>query len=222
MAIREKLAKRARKAHLTLPTSVSSELETYFELLKKWNEKVSLTSLPIGSDGEEALDRLLIEPALAAQYLPSSVATVIDIGSGGGSPAIPMKLVSPGISMRMVESKIRKAAFLREAVRQLKLANTIVEASRVEELLVRPELHEAADVVTVRAVRTEKKLLSGIQAFLKPGGLLFLFRGGDASTDAGLATDLLQWEASHSLLAHFQSRLVIFRNVPRGTFQQRH
>ncbi len=119
--------------------------------------------------------------------------------------------------MRMVESKVRKAAFLREAVRQLNLTETTVEASRFEELLIRPELHEAADVVTVRAVRAERKLLAGIQAFLKPGGLLFLFRSGDAANDSSLSTDLLVWEASHVLLAHLQSRLVIFRNVPRGT-----
>jgi 16S rRNA (guanine527-N7)-methyltransferase len=217
VAIREKLAKRAKRAGLNLPNSVISALETYFELLKKWNQKVSLTSLPIGSDGEEALDRLLIEPALASHYVPTPRATVIDVGSGGGSPAIPMKLVTPGISMRMVESKARKAAFLREAARQLNLTETVVEASRLEELLIRPELHEVADVITVRAVRAEKKLLAGIQAFLKPGGLLFLFRGGDAATDADLSSDLLRWETSHVLLPHLQSRLVIFRNVPRGT-----
>ncbi len=95
--------------------------------------------------------------------------------------------------MRMVESKVRKAAFLREAVRQLNLTETTVEASRFEELLIRPELHEAADVVTVRAVRAERKLLAGIQAFLKPGGLLFLFRSGDAANDSSLSTDLLVW-----------------------------
>ena len=70
--------------------------------------------------------------------------------------------------MRMVESKIRKAAFLREAVRQLSIPGTTVEASRLEELLIRPELHEAADVVTIRAVRMDKRLLrafSPSQAF---------------------------------------------------------
>jgi 16S rRNA (guanine527-N7)-methyltransferase len=215
--IHEKLGKRARKAGLRLPATAIAGLEAYFDLLRKWNQKVSLTSLPVGSEGEEALDRLLIEPALAAQYLPNPAATVIDIGSGGGSPAIPMKLVSPGISLRMVESKTRKAAFLREAVRRLDLTGTTVEASRFEALLIRPEFHEAADVVTIRAVRVERNLLTGIQAFLRSGGLLFLFRGGDASNDAALGTDLLQWEASYTLLPHLQSRLVIFRNVPRGT-----
>jgi 16S rRNA (guanine527-N7)-methyltransferase len=217
VAIREKLAKRARKAGLNLPKSTISRLEAYFELLKKWNQKVSLTSLPIAQEGEEALDRLLIEPALAAGFLPTSSAVLIDIGSGGGSPAIPMKLVAPGIALRMIESKTRKAAFLREAVRHLDLAGTTVEAARVEELLIRPELHEAADVVTVRAVRIEKKLLSEIQAFLKPGGLLFLFRSGDPATDAELSSDSLHLEASHSLLPQLQSRLTLLRNVPRGT-----
>jgi 16S rRNA (guanine527-N7)-methyltransferase len=217
VSIREKLAKRARKAGLNLPKSAISGLDAYFELLKKWNRKVSLTSLPIAEEGEEALDRLLIEPALAAQYLPTPSAVVIDVGSGGGSPAIPMKLVSPGIAMRMIESKTRKAAFLREAIRHLELGATSVEASRVEELLIRPELHEAADVVTVRAVRTEKKLLAQIQAFLKPGGLLFLFRSGDAATDVELSSEVLRLEASHMLVPHQQSRLALFRNVPRGT-----
>ena len=217
MSIREKLAKRARKAGLSLSTDTISGLEAYFELLRKWNQKVSLTSLDTSEEGEEALDRLLIEPALAAQYIPKPSAVVIDVGSGGGSPAIPMKLVVPGIAMRMIESKTRKAAFLREAIRHLNLVAATVEASRVEELLIRPELHEAADLVTVRAVRTERKFLAGIQAFLKPGGLLFLFRSGDAATDIELSSDLLHLEASHFLLPHLQSRLAVFRNVPRGT-----
>jgi 16S rRNA (guanine527-N7)-methyltransferase len=216
VAIREKLARRARKAGLTLSDQIFSGLEAYFDLLRKWNQKVSLTSLPIDLEGEEAIDRLLIEPALAARYLPQTAA-VIDIGSGGGSPAIPMKVVAPEISMRMVESKTRKAAFLREAARQLGLANTVVEASRLEALLIRPELHQAADVVTVRAVRTEAKLLGEIQALLRPGGLLFLFRSGDAASDRAPVAEFLQWDASHMLVPDLQSRLVILRNVPRGT-----
>ena len=68
---------------------------------------------------DETFDRLLIEPLIASRYLPSTDCSVIDVGSGGGSPAIPLKLAMPGISLRMVESKTRKAAFLREAVRRL-------------------------------------------------------------------------------------------------------
>jgi 16S rRNA (guanine527-N7)-methyltransferase len=213
VTIREKLAKRAKKAGLILFPDVISGLEAYFELLRKWNERVSLTSLPTAEVGEEAIDRLLLEPLLAAKYLPSPFCGVMDVGSGGGSPAIPMKVVCPGTSMLMVESKTRKAAFLREVVRRLGLDKTEVEAARFEELLARPEFHEAVDVVTVRAVRAERRTLMGLQAFLKPGGLLFLFRTGSMTGEAELVNHPLHWVASHSLMPHRGSRLGVFRKA---------
>jgi 16S rRNA (guanine527-N7)-methyltransferase len=210
----EKLARRTKRAGLNLPPESLAGLERYFQLLKKWNPMVSLTSLKISSDGEEALDRLLIEPALAAVHLPPG-ASVIDVGSGGGSPAIPMKLVAPAITMRMVESKTRKAAFLRETIRQLELGSVFVEETRVQDLVARPELREAADVVSVRAVRLEKELLSTIRALLKPTGSVFLFRSGDAANDGHLATEQLRLSQSYVLLPQLQSRLVILQNVPQ-------
>ena len=194
-----------------MPKASIGGFETYFELLRKWNRRISLTALPVEEIGDEAVDRLLIEPALAARLLPSQRIGVIDIGSGGGSPAIPMKLVAPGISMLMVESKTRKVAFLREAVRHLGLTNTGVEHSRVEELLGRPGLHDSADVVTLRAVRVDSKMLAAIQSFLKPGGCLFLFTvvsGRDIVPPPQLSA-----AASHDLLSQLATRLQVFRKL---------
>jgi 16S rRNA (guanine527-N7)-methyltransferase len=202
---RERLAKRCRKAGLTLPPDVILGLEAYFELLAKWNRKVSLTSLPVSEGSNAAIDRLLVEPVLAARYLPDRSSAVIDIGSGGGSPAVPMKVSSPGISMRMVESKNRKAAFLREAVWQLALEQTTVEAARFEDLLTRPEMRESADVVTVRAVRIERQTLMELRRFLKPEGLLFLFRTGSLGVE--------KRGTRYSLLPHLDSWLAV---VPRN------
>ena len=117
-----------------------------------------------------------------------------------------MRIANPTISLRMVESKTRKAAFLREVVRQLQLERTAIESSRFEELLARPELHEAADVVTLRAVKVEKKTLMGLQAFLKPGGSLLLFRAASAG-DAELANPMLVWQVNHPLLLALHSEL---------------
>lgn len=211
MTFREKLASRAKKAGISVQTNVISGLEAYFELLQKWNSKVSLTSLPIEKLGDEAIDRLLIEPLVASKYIPKRAA-VIDVGSGGGSPAIPMRIANPTISLRMVESKTRKAAFLREVVRQLQLERTAIESSRFEELLARPELHEAADVVTLRAVKVEKKTLMGLQAFLKPGGSLLLFRAASAG-DAQLSNPMLVWQVNHPLLPALHSELAVFTKV---------
>jgi 16S rRNA (guanine527-N7)-methyltransferase len=212
--IREKLARRASKAGLSLTAEVIDGLYAYFELLRKWNRKVSLTALPVEDAGDEAIDRLLIEPVLATKYFPKIDANTLDIGSGGGSPAIPMKLANPRISLRMVESKTRKAAFLREVIRALKLDRTHVDAVRFEELLARPSLHDAMDVVTMRAVRVNGKTLSELQAFVRPSGFIFLF-GTVTATAPELAGPYLSACANHSLLSQWGSCVEIFQKVGR-------
>jgi 16S rRNA (guanine527-N7)-methyltransferase len=173
---RKRLTRRARIAHgPAITPELAGALWAYFELLFRWNVKINLTSFS-DERPDEAIDRLLVEPLIAAKYLPSPDTRFIDVGSGGGSPAIPLKLVAPSTAVTMVESKARKSAFLREAARQLGLSNVEVATARVEELLTRSDLHEWADVLTLRAVRLDAKLLTGLQAFLKPGGLVFLFR----------------------------------------------
>ena len=122
---------------------------------------------------------------------------------------MPMKIVSSASSLRMVESRTRKAAFLREVVRSLELKDVVVDAVRYEELLSRPELHDSADVVTVRAVRVEIKLLAEVQALLKPKGFVFLFTGGQKSR-IHCPPQLIE-VISHPLLPSVGSRLEILQ-----------
>ena len=110
----------------------------------------------------------------------------------------------------MVESKTRKAAFLREAVRVLNLKSATVDAVRSEELLARPALHDAFDVVSVRAVRIERKTLSELQSFAKPGGLIFLF-GTNATTSPVLTGTQLAVVTQHELLREWGSLLQILQ-----------
>ena len=212
VAIREKVIRRATRVGLSLSPEVLDGLEAYFELLRKWNRKISLTALPVENGGDEAIDRLLIEPILAHRYLPPNGALALDIGSGGGSPAIPMKLAAPEISMRMVESKTRKAAFLREVIRVLQLKRTEVEAVRFEELLGRPSLHDAFDVVTMRALRINRKTLTEIQSFVRPGGCLMLFSTA-ASAAPQFASPSLAPSGTHALLTQWGSQLELFSKI---------
>ncbi|MEO5740026.1 MAG: hypothetical protein ABIS29_05480, partial [Vicinamibacterales bacterium] len=102
------------------------------------------------------------------------------------------------------------AAFLREVVRTLNLDRAEVDAVRFEELLGRPSLHEAMDVVTMRAVRVDRKTLVDLQAFVKPGGLLFLFSAATSAIDA-LPVPYLKPLASHILLNEWGSRVEILQ-----------
>jgi 16S rRNA (guanine527-N7)-methyltransferase len=220
-AFRTRLTRRASKAGIFLADELSSALTAYYELLERWNRKINLTAL---TDPDQAIDRLLLEPLLAARYLPSRTALLMDIGSGGGSPAIPLKLAAPGISLTMVEAKARKSAFLREAVRQLGLDGTQVENARYEELLTRPELHDRHDAISIRAVRVEPRALVTLQAFLRPLGTMMLFRGPDGVAESQTFFPPLEHVQTVPLLETTQSRLIILSKrpigggVPRGTY----
>lgn len=221
----DRLTRRARRAGLTLPSELAAQLEVYYRLLATWNTKVNLTGLALSDVSPDAVDRLLIEPIVAAKYVPGSTARMLDVGSGGGSPAIPLALAVPRVRLLMVESKTRKSVFLREAVRALSLKDAEVVTARFEELLARPDLHEAHDLVTVRAVRVESRVLLTLQAFAKPGGLLFLFRGAGTSDPSESVTPPLAWRATYPLIESLRSRLVVLEKratpggVPRGTIK---
>jgi 16S rRNA (guanine527-N7)-methyltransferase len=219
-----RLSRRASKAGLFLTDELLGGLFAYYELLARWNQKINLTAL---DNPDEAIDRLLLEPVLAAKHFPAADVRVMDVGSGGGSPAIPMKLATPAMRLTMVEVKARKSAFLREAIRHLSLSDSTVETSRYEELLARPELYEAFDLVSLRAVRVEARVLGTLQAFVKPGGSIFLFRGPSGPAAPGTLVPPLEWTATYPLVEALQSRLTILvkkplgLDVPRGTSSRR-
>ena len=205
---KRRLLRRARKENVSLPGDLADALLAYLELLALWNRKINLTSL---EDPDAAIDRLILEPLIAAKHVPPEAA-VIDIGSGGGSPAIPLKLAVPKLRLWMVESKVRKSAFLREAIRQLDLRETFVETRRYEEMLSLPTMHESMDVVTIRAVRVETATLLGVQAFLKQDGQVLLFRcPGDGAFE--YLPPPLRFEAEEPLVEALRSRLVKIRKV---------
>jgi 16S rRNA (guanine527-N7)-methyltransferase len=218
MTFREKLASRAEIAQLDIKNSLFEPLETYFRLLQQWNRRVSLTSLPVETLGDDAIDRLLIEPLIATRYLPNADVVMMDIGSGGGSPAIPMKIAVPTISLSMVESRGKKAAFLREAVRTLGLIRTTVETARAEELEAEPNVRGTADVISLRAVRADAEMLGALLALLKSTGVLFQFT--NFRDEATLTFPELNIAGRYPLLQPARSQLVAYKRaagVPRGT-----
>ena len=207
---RGRLQRRAGAAGVTITPLLAEKLEIYFQLLAKWNAKINLTAFSLTKEGDDpSIDRLLVEPIAAAQYVPENARTLLDVGSGGGSPAIPLKLASENVSLRMVEVKTRKAVFLREAIRALALTDAFVESARFEELLPRPELHEAIDIVSIRAVRIEHRTLNTLQAFLRPGGKVMLFRGTHKDELERNPPPPLEWMATYPLVKSLDSKLVV-------------
>jgi 16S rRNA (guanine527-N7)-methyltransferase len=204
----DRLSRRSRRVGVALPGELAAKLETYYRLLAVWNQKINLTGLNLSEPTPDAIDRLLIEPLVAARQAPPGVARMIDVGSGGGSPALPFALAVPGLQLLMVESKTRKSVFLREAARALEMNDTEVATSRFEQLLARPDLHEAHDLLTIRAVRIEARVLMSLQAFVRPRGQIFLFRSTSGEAPETL-TPPLAWRATYPLIESLRSRLVV-------------
>lgn len=180
---------------MTVPPHVEARLVTYFDLLFRWNAKINLTALRETTDA--AIERLLLEPLAAALELSPHL-DLIDLGSGGGSPAIPLALALSAPRLVMVESRARKAAFLREAVRELGM-NAVVEAARFEEVAARPDYHGTMDVVSIRAVRMDSPALTAAAVFLKSQGTVALFTTAEATSLEALPETLV-WQKTTALV----------------------
>lgn len=179
-----KLRLQAESAGLVLTSDFVLRAGLFYDLLRKWNKATNLTALHLDGYSAHSLDRLFIEPLIAAELLPIDAALAcVDVGSGGGSPAIPLAIARPLIRMLMVESVAKKAAFLREAVRIVELKSAEVRTGRLEEIA--PERRHTVDLALVRGVRVDRALSSALRQMLAPGGRLFGF---------GVSRQLLEFE----------------------------
>lgn len=143
--------------------------------LAKWNRKINLTA--IHNERDVVIKHVLDSLTYLRKFPATSELRLLDMGSGAGFPAIPVKIVLPGIAVMLVESVKKKAAFLRHAIRLLNLTAIEVLDQRTEELA--QSYNAAFDVVTARAFADMESALVAGRRFLKTGGCMVLSRGPD-------------------------------------------
>lgn len=168
------IARRLGHAGVDVSDDVIAANASYLALLARWNARINLTAFNLGQPTDDAIDRLIVEPLSAARFVDRSDEFCVDIGSGGGSPALPFKLGAPHLRMALIEARVRKSAFLREAVRALSLNDVRVETTRFDRRWDVPGFNQV-DVVTMRAVRADQELWGGLRNLIRPGGRLFWF-----------------------------------------------
>jgi 16S rRNA (guanine527-N7)-methyltransferase len=177
MTPRELLTSGAGELGIGLSTLQVDSFFVYLAELEKWNRKINLTAI------REERDIIIKHVLDSLSYLTAFTATpglrLLDMGSGAGFPALPVKIARPELSVTLVESVKKKASFLRHIVRTLRLAGAEVIDARTEELP--GSTHASYDVVTARAFADMTNALKAGAPFLKPGGLMVLSRGPDES-----------------------------------------
>jgi 16S rRNA (guanine527-N7)-methyltransferase len=169
-----------------LPSSTIDQISIYIDLLRHWNARINLTAI---RHPEEIITRHFGESFFLARHLFPKSGTdhrppttdhcpphVLDIGSGAGFPALPLKLWAPHIHLTLVESNHKKAAFLRELARALTLTNIHVIADRAEVLAARPDFPRT-ELVTLRAVEHFDRILPQAVTLLASNATLALLIG---------------------------------------------
>jgi len=148
--------------------AVDERMQQYAELLLDWSRRINLT----GARSMATLNPHLADAQRLLSLDWSGVESVVDIGSGGGLPAIPLAIQLPQIRFTLVEADRRKAAFLEHVAGTLGLQNLAVLAVRAEVLGHDPAFRERFDRATARAVAPPAVLLELALPFLRVGGLL--------------------------------------------------
>ena len=177
----------AARLGITLTPAQMDSFETYFKELTDWNTRVNLTAIVEYKDVQikHFLDSLTVALALP-KPLPSGY-KLIDVGSGGGFPGLPLKIVFPQIHLVLLEATNKKAAFLRHMIEVLKLDDASVTSSRAEEAAQQPEYREQFDAAVTRGLAGMAVLTELTLPFCKIGGRLIAQKKGDIAEELSTA-----------------------------------
>ncbi len=165
-----------RDLGIAFDSSDVPQLASYLDLLLETNKQFNLTAIrnPEEAWTKHILDSLSLIPPLSIE----SAAHVVDVGSGGGLPGIPLAITMPEVTFTLVETTRKKALFLSDVVEQLCLDNVTVVAERAEKLASYDGgFRDIADAVIARAVGPLNVLLELTVPFAKVGGVVLAIKG---------------------------------------------
>ena len=186
------------------------QMYTYYCRLKEENEKYNLTAL---TTPEDAALKHFYDSIVPCSIIPPDT-SLVDVGSGGGFPAAPIKIMRPDISVTAMEASQKKCTFIEMAARSAGIEIQTINARAEEES--QGERRETFDVLTARAVSSLPMLIEITSALVRPGGMLLYYKADYAqelkAAGEGLRTLQLIFDRAIPLpsetLAHF---VLVFR-----------
>jgi 16S rRNA (guanine527-N7)-methyltransferase len=179
----EYLTAGASRLGIDLTPAQMDRFQTYYQELTDWNSRMNLTAI---TDYEEVqlkhfLDSLTVAPALPQPQSPDF--RLIDVGSGGGFPGLPLKIAFPQLQLVLLESTNKKADFLRHIVKILSLEGVSVITGRAEETAHLPDYRERFDAAVARGLAEMNILAELTLPFCIVGGHLIAHKKGDIDNE---------------------------------------
>ncbi len=190
MSLQTQLAAGVAALGLALPEGAETRLLTYLALLDKWNRVYNLTAV---RDTARMVSHHVLDSLAAVPFFDGE--TVLDVGSGGGLPGIPLAIARPELQVTLIDSIAKKTAFLLQAKAELGLANLNVVTSRVEDF--RPST--GFDIITSRAFSDLKEFVTLTRHLLKPTGHWLAMKGLMPHEEIASLPDWVKVSANHAL-----------------------
>lgn len=190
MTVEQRLKAGVAALGLGLPEGAEVKLLAYLALLDKWNRVYNLTAV---RDTERMVSHHLLDSLAAVPFFQGQ--SVLDVGSGGGLPGIPLAISRPELQVTLIDSIAKKTAFLLQAKAELGLKNLNVVTGRVEDY--RPEA--GFDVITSRAFSDLKEFVTLTRHLLKPTGQWLAMKGLMPHEEVASLPDWVRVSAHHAV-----------------------
>ncbi len=216
--VAESLKKLLKKQGIGLSCQQVEQLLWLIDELLRWNRSRNLTAItrPV-----EVVEKHLIDSLSLLPYLPER-GRLLDIGSGAGFPALPLKIVRPELTVVSVDAVAKKIQFQRHIARKLGLTGFTAVHGRVEECQQHDAFREGFDLVTARAVAHLSQLAALAADYVLPGGALIAMKGPEGEEEWLACQEQLQsagWSLQLEgltlpLSGAIRSLLILSRNSP--------
>lgn len=166
---------------LSLTDDQATQFETYFNELVDWNSRMNLTAI---TEREQVYVKHFYDSVSLSFFVPlDDVETLVDVGSGAGFPGIPLKIMYPHLKLTIVDSLNKRVQFLQHLVDRLGLTGVRCLHARAEDAARMPEMRDAFDLATARAVARLPLLNELCLPFVRPGGRFVAMKGPDAEEE---------------------------------------
>ncbi len=202
----------AQKLGFSLHEDILEKFHLYYEELSFWNRSINLTALQ--TEKEQAV-LLFVDSLAGSLALPENPSvSLIDIGTGGGFPGIPLKVAFPSLQVTLMEPRANKTAFLHTVIGKLELSGISVLQKRLESGSSLLEEEARWDVAMIKAVSLDH-ILPFVKNILKKDGKLVVFQTTNIDNPERLQGMTIQKEITYELPYGFGKRVLsVLKHVP--------
>ena len=158
---------------------IAQQLLAYLVLLEKWNPKVNLTSTTEWS----GIGPLFQEAIWASSFYPDNAPCYLDIGSGAGFPAIPLRILRPQIQLEMVESRTKRSIFLETVTSSLGIGEASIYNMRLSEFLIRSDHDKIWDCISWKALKLSRDDFNMLREHAHPQTQFWMFHGKELAVE---------------------------------------